>query len=86
VDGGIFHFPPATRLALLTVYAADAIRFRQLFSCKYFTVFVVVVGFLSDPLLECHVGVAPVGPHLVGALRDQVVHLSSQPLARRTGS
>ena len=41
---------------------------------------------LGDPLLEGHVGVAPVGPHLIGALRDQVVHLAPQALARSTCS
>ena len=41
-----------------------------------------VVG-LCDPLLEGHVGVVPVAPHLVGALCDEVVHLTPQPLAGR---
>ena len=39
--------------------------------------FVVGVVSLCDPLLESHVGVVPVAPHLVGALSDQVVHVSS---------
>ena len=42
--------------------------------------------YLCDPLLEGHVGVAPAAPHLVGALRNQVIHLPPQSLAGRTSS
>ena len=41
---------------------------------------VVGVSGLLYPLLERHVGVVPVAPHLIGALSDQIVHLASQPL------
>ena len=41
---------------------------------------VVGVGGLLDPLLEGHVGVVPVAPHLVSALSDQIVHLAPQSL------
>ena len=41
---------------------------------------VVSVSGLSDPLLECHVGVVPVRPHLIGALCNQVVNLAPEPL------
>ena len=47
---------------------------------------VVGVGGLGDPLLEGHVGVVPVGPHLIRALSDQIINLSSQPLTGRSGS
>ena len=47
---------------------------------------VVGVGGLGDPLLEGHVGVVPVGPHLISALSDQIINLSSQPLTGRSGS
>ena len=43
-----------------------------------------VIG-LCDPLLEGHVSVVPVAPHLVGALGDQIVHLAPQALGRRPG-
>ena len=45
---------------------------------------VVSISGLSDPLLECHVGVVPVAPHLIGALSDQIVNLSPQPLTGRS--
>ena len=41
---------------------------------------VVGVSGLLYPLLERHVGVVPVAPHLISALSDQIVHLASQPL------
>ena len=44
-----------------------------------------VVG-LCDPLLEGHVGVVPVTPHLVSALSDQIVHLAPQSLGGRSRS
>ena len=45
---------------------------------------VVGVRGLLDPLLEGHVGVVPVTPHLVSALSDQIVHLAPQPLGGRS--
>ena len=47
---------------------------------------VVGVRALRDPLLEGHVGVVPVAPHLVSALSDQIVHLASQSLGGRSRS
>ena len=41
---------------------------------------VVGVRGLLDPLLEGHVGVVPVTPHLVSALSDQIVRLAPQSL------
>ena len=41
---------------------------------------VVSVGGLGDALLEGHVGVVPVRPHLIGALCNQVVNLAPEPL------
>ncbi len=41
---------------------------------------------LGDPLLERGVAVGPRAPHVVGALRDQVVHVAAQTLARGTRS
>ena len=41
---------------------------------------------LVELLLERHVRVVPVAPHLVSALGDQIVHLASQPLAGGPGS
>ena len=47
---------------------------------------VVGVRGLLDPLLEGHVGVVPVTPHLVSALSDQIVHLAPQSLGGRSRS
>ena len=47
---------------------------------------VVGVRGLLDPLLEGHVGVVPVTPHLVSALSDQIVHLASESLRGRSRS
>ena len=44
---------------------------------------VVGVSRLGDALLEGHVGVVPVRPHLIGALGDQIVHLAPEPLTGR---
>ena len=38
---------------------------------------VVRVIRFRDSLLEGHVGVVPVTPHLICTLRDQIVHISS---------
>ena len=43
---------------------------------------VVRVGRLGDALLQRRVGVGPGRPHVVGARRDQVVHVRPQPLRR----
>ena len=45
--------------------------------------FVVGVGGFRDALLEGHVGVVPVRPHLIGALGDQIIHLAPEPLTSR---
>ena len=44
---------------------------------------VVGVSRLGDALLEGHVGVVPVRPHLISALGDQIVHLAPEPLTGR---
>ena len=44
---------------------------------------VVGVGRLRDALLEGHVSVVPVRPHLIGALGDQIVHLAPESLTGR---
>ena len=41
---------------------------------------VVRVRRLGDPLLQRRVRVGPRRPHVVGARRDQVVHVGAQPL------
>ena len=43
---------------------------------------VVRVRRLGDALLQRRVGVGPGRPHVVGARRDQVVHVRPQPLRR----
>ena len=47
---------------------------------------VVSICCLLYPLLEGHVGVVPVTPHLVSALSDQIVHLAPQSLGGRSSS
>ena len=47
---------------------------------------VVRVRRLGDPLLQRRVRVGPGGPHVVGARRDQVVHVGAQTLRRGPSS
>ena len=47
---------------------------------------VVGIGGLVDTLLQCRVRVVPRGPHVVGALRHQVVHVGTETLRGRAGA
>ena len=54
--------------------------------CQVRLELVVCVGALRDPLLEGGVGVGPGGPHVVGALGDEVVDVSTETLRGGAGT